>query len=66
MQEGMVIKGRLALEQTKEKCREETTTKFNRELKPDMICTQPHSYPKYVLSISILKENKPVESEILT
>ena len=26
----VVINGRFALEQTKEKCREETTTKFNR------------------------------------
>ena len=30
VQEIVVIKGRLALEQTKEKCREKTTTKFNK------------------------------------
>ena len=30
MQEREVIKGNFAMEQTKGKCREETTTKFNR------------------------------------
>ena len=29
MKERIVIKGRYVLEQTKEKCREETTSKFN-------------------------------------